>query len=44
MISIVTDGTGNGKVPKRRLRRVSEQGLTALPWFYRIEVMQDAEL
>src|SRR5919112_1539720 len=44
MISIVAEGAGNGKVPKGRLRRVSEPGLPALPRFYRIEVMQDAEL
>src|SRR5215210_7491209 len=44
MISIVADGAGNGKVPKGCLRRVSEQGLPALPRYYRIEVMQDAEL
>ena len=42
MSCIVADEAGNGKVPKGRLRRVSEQGLPALPRFYRIEVMQDA--
>src|SRR5215213_4640787 len=43
MSSIVADGAGNGKVPKGCLRRVSEPGLPALPRYYRIEVMQDAE-
>src|ERR671912_1395154 len=43
MTCIVVDGAGNGKVPKGRLRRVSELGLPDLPRTYRIEVLQDAE-
>ena len=42
MSCTVADEAGNGKVPKGRLRPVTEPGLPALPRFYRIEVMQDA--